>query len=285
MSRLAEYAELVKLPHTLFALPFALAGALLGAGGLPPLAVAGWVVVAMVGARTAGMAFNRLADRRFDAANPRTADRALPAGRVRPAEAWALVAGGVGLFLLACWALNGWTLALAPLALALVLGYSLTKRFTHGSHLVLGAALALAPFGGWLASRGTPAGFPWPLSLAVLAWVAGFDTLYACLDVDFDRRAGLYSLPARFGPAGALALARWFHALAFAGFVATGWWADLGWPWWLGLSGAGVALVAQHALVKPGDLSRMQLAFFTLNAGVSTVLLLATWASLTPWGR
>jgi 4-hydroxybenzoate polyprenyltransferase len=170
MSRAAEYAELIKLPHTLFALPFALVGALLGAQGAPSPAVLAWVLVAVLGARTAAMAFNRLVDRRFDAANLRTADRALATGRVRPAEAWAIVLGGSALLLLACARLNPWTLRLGPLALVLVLGYSLTKRFTAGSHLVLGAALALAPFGGWLAASATPAGYPWPLSLALLGW-------------------------------------------------------------------------------------------------------------------
>nr|HRC86555.1 4-hydroxybenzoate octaprenyltransferase [Thermoanaerobaculia bacterium] len=217
---------------------------------------------------------------RFDAANPRTADRALAAGRLGRAEAWALVSGGSGLFLLAAASLNRWTLLLAPFALALAFGYSFTKRFTRFCHVVLGAALAVAPFGGWLATRGTPAGYPWALSLGVVAWVAGFDTLYACLDVDFDRRAGLASLPAKLGPAAALQLARGFHLVAFLAFAAAGFATELAWPFWVGLGLSGVALLVQHSLVRPQDLSRLQLAFFTCNAAISTTLLVAIFAAL-----
>lgn len=280
LGRIRVYLELVKFQHTLFALPFALMGTFLGAGGLPPARMLGWVVVAMVGARTAAMAFNRLADRRFDAANPRTSNRALPAGLARPAEAWAMVAGGGALFLLACERLGPWPLALAAPVLALAFGYSLTKRFTWASHLVLGTVLALAPFGGWLAASGTPTGYPWPLSAAVVLWVAGFDVLYACLDVDFDRRTGLHSLPARLEPRRALALARLFHLLAFAGFVAAGFQAGLGTAYFIGLALCGAALATQHLLVRPDDLSRVQLAFFTLNAAISVTLFAAAWVAL-----
>lgn len=280
--RVSSYARLVQLQNTLFALPFALAGAFLGARGLPDLRAFLAVAAAMVGLRTAAMAFNRVVDRRFDAQNPRTAARELPAGRVSLAEAWAMIALGLALFLAACWALNGWTLALAPLAIALTFGYSLTKRFTSGSHLVLGAALALAPFGGYLSTHGSPAGFPWALAGAVLFWVAGFDVLYSCLDADFDRRIGLHSLPARFGRGGALRLARLFHLAAFLLFVLAGRSADLGAAWWIGLTLAAAAFVAQHALVRPDDLARVQVAFFHLNAAVSTTLFLATWLAVAP---
>lgn len=280
--RATTYAGLVQFQNTLFALPFALAGAFLGARGVP-----GWrpflaVALAMFGLRTAAMAFNRWVDRRFDAANPRTAARELPAGRVSGHEVWAMIGLGLALFLAACRALNGWTLALAPLAIALTFGYSLTKRFTSGSHLVLGAALALAPFGGYLATHGSPNGFPWALAGAVLFWVAGFDVFYSCLDADFDRRIGLHSLPARFGRSGALRLARLFHVAAFALFALAGWSADLGAPWWIGLALAAAAFVLQHALVRPDDLGRVQLAFFHLNAAVSTTLFLATWLAVAP---
>jgi 4-hydroxybenzoate polyprenyltransferase len=226
------------------------------------------------------MAFNRLADRRFDGANPRTAGRALPAGLARPAEAWALVTAGAGLFLLACWRLGPLPLALAGPVLALAFGYSLTKRFTWASHLVLGVVLALAPFGGWLAASGTAAGYPWPLSAAVVLWVAGFDVLYACLDVDFDRRSGLHSLPARLGRRRALALARLLHLAAFAGFLAAGLGTGLGAAYFAGLALCGAALAIQHLLVRPDDLSRVQLAFFTLNAAISVTLFAAAWAAL-----
>jgi 4-hydroxybenzoate polyprenyltransferase len=280
VERIRVYLELVKFQHTLFALPFALMGALLGAGGVPPARVLGWVVAAMVGARTAAMAFNRIADRRIDGDNPRTASRALPAGLARPVEAWAMVAGGSALFLLACRELGAWPLALALPVLALAFGYSLTKRFTWTSHLVLGTVLALAPFGGWLATSGTPGGYPWPLSVALVLWVAGFDVLYACLDVDFDRRAGLHSLPARLGPRRALALARLFHLAAFAGFLSAGLDAGLGTAYFAGLALCGVALTIEHLLVRPDDLSRVQLAFFTLNAAISATLFAASWLAL-----
>jgi 4-hydroxybenzoate polyprenyltransferase len=278
--RAATYAEMVKLQHALFALPFALAGALLGARGIPDGRTLAAVVAAMVGLRSAAMAFNRWVDRRFDAANPRTAGRELPTGRVSPRETAALIAGGLALFLAACALLGRWPLALAPLAIAVTFGYSWTKRFTAGSHLVLGAALALAPFGGYLAAHAAPGGYPWALSGAVLFWVAGFDVLYACLDAEFDVAAGLHSIPARLGKRGALRLARLFHALAFALFAAAGAAAGLGPPWWIGLALAGLALVAQHVVVSPDDLSRVQLAFFRLNAAVSITLLVATWLAL-----
>lgn len=280
--RVSTYAGLVQLQNTLFALPFALAGAFLGARGLPGLSAFVAVAAAMLGLRTAAMAFNRVVDRSFDAANPRTAARELPSGRVSMAEAWTLIVLGLALFLVACRALNGWTLALAPLAIFLAFGYSLTKRFTAASHLVLGAALALAPFGGYLATHGSPEGFPWPLSGAVLFWVAGFDVLYSCLDADFDRRIGLHSLPARFGRRGALLLARLFHLAAFLLFALAGRQAGLGAPWWIGLALAAAAFVVQHGLVRPDDLSRVQLAFFQLNAVVSTALFLATWLAVAP---
>ena len=280
--RASIYASLVQLQNTVFALPFALAGAFLGARGIPGLRAFIAVGAAMLGLRTAAMAFNRVVDRRFDAANPRTAARELPSGSVSMAEAWMLIVLGLALFLAACRALNGWTLALAPLAIGLTFGYSLTKRFTSGSHLVLGAALALAPFGGYLATHGSPWGFPWALSGAVLFWVAGFDVLYSCLDADFDRRIGLHSLPARFGRRGALRLARWFHLAAFLLFALAGREAGLGAPWWIGLGLAAAAFVVQHGLVRPDDLSRVQFAFFQLNAVVSTALFLATWLAVAP---
>lgn len=280
--RVATYARLVQLQNTLFALPFALAGAFLGARGVPRAGAFLAVAAAMLGLRTAAMAFNRVADRRFDAANPRTAGRELPSGSVSLPAAWSLIVLGLVLFLAACRALNGWTIALAPLAIALTFGYSLTKRFTSASHLVLGAALALAPFGGYLATHGSPDGFPWALAAAVLFWVAGFDVLYSCLDADFDRRAGLHSLPARFGRRGALLLARLFHLTAFLLFALAGRSAGLGTPWWIGLALAALAFVVQHAVVRPDDLSRVQLAFFHLNAAVSTALFFATWLAVAP---
>jgi len=204
LGTLRTMLEMIKFEHTLFALPFAFLGMLLAAGGWPSWRVVFWIVVAMIGARSAAMGFNRLADRSIDAANPRTSSRALPAGLVSPAAVALFVAASAALLVLAAWQLNPLALALSPLALAIVLGYSYTKRFTWASHLVLGLSLSGAPLGAWIAVRGDVTAVPLLLSAAVLLWVAGFDILYALQDLDFDRRSGLHSIPARFGVRGAL---------------------------------------------------------------------------------
>lgn len=280
MKRFRLWLETIKVSHSVFALPFALMGAFLAADGPPGGWVALWTVVAAVAARTAAMTFNRLVDRHFDAVNPRTATRALATGAISPGEAWAVVAVSAAVFVAACAALNPLTLRLAPGVLALTLGYSLTKRFTALAHLVLGAALALAPLGGWVAVSGSLAGYPAVLSAAVLLWVAGFDIVYACLDDAFDRSAGLHSIPSRLGRPAALGLARAFHLLAFAGFAWTGWRFGLGLPYAVGLVAAGAALAYEHAIVNPRDLSRLQVSFLTMNGLVSAVLFAATWLSL-----
>ena len=272
--------EMIKFEHTVFALPFALMGAFLARRGVPAAATFAWVVLAMVGARTAAMAFNRIVDRKFDAANPRTADRALPAGAVGLWEAWAMVAGFGLLFFFACANLNRLTLLLSPFALALTFFYSLTKRFTWLCHVVLGLALAFSPLGGWVAVRGTLFDFPFVLSLAVLFWVAGFDAVYACLDADFDRKAGLCSLPARFGRQATFRLAVAFHVAAFLLFVLTGIVAELNYVYFLGVALTAGALFYQHLVVNPKDLSRIQLSFFTMNGLISLTLFVATWLSL-----
>lgn len=280
MPRLKLWLETIKISHSVFALPFALMGAFLAAGGPPGWRVAGWTVVAAVAVRTAAMTFNRLVDRRLDAANPRTAARALATGAIPAWEGWLVVAASAGVFVAACAALNPLTLRFAPVVLLLTLGYSLTKRFTALAHLVLGSALALAPLGGWIATAGTLAGYPAALSAAVVFWVAGFDVVYACLDEAFDRKAGLHSIPARLGKARALRLARAFHVAAFAGFAWTGWHLGLGLPYAIGLALAGLALSCEHAIVRPDDLSRIQASFLTMNGLVSAVLFAATWLSL-----
>lgn len=272
--------EMIKFEHTVFALPFALMGAFLAGRGAPDGATFAWVVLAMTGARTAAMGFNRIADRRFDAANPRTADRALPAGSVRLIEAWLMVAVSSLLFFFACANLNRLTLWLSPLALGLTFLYSLTKRFTWLCHVVLGIALAFSPLGGWVAVRGDLAGFPWVLSLGVLFWVAGFDTVYACLDADFDRAAGLFSLPARFGRERAFKLAVCLHVVAFLLFVATGIAAHLNAFYYSGVGLTAAALFYQHLVVNPRDLSRIQLSFFTMNGIISLTLFIAAWLAL-----
>ena len=272
--------EMIKFGHTVFALPFALIGAFLAKRGVPDGVTFGWIILAMVGARTAAMGFNRIADRKFDAANPRTADRAIPAGAVRLVEAWAMVVLFTVLYFVACYELNPLTLLLSPFALGLTFLYSLTKRFTWLCHVVLGLALAFSPLGGWVAVKGTLSDFPVVLSLGVLFWVAGFDTVYACLDADFDRQAGLYSLPSRFGRETAFRFAVFFHVMAFLLFILTGIVSGLNFYYYVGIALTAGALFFQHLAVNPKDLSRIQLSFFTMNGLISLTLFVATWLSL-----
>jgi 4-hydroxybenzoate polyprenyltransferase len=280
LKKIAVLLEMVKFKLTVFAMPFALMGAFLAGRGAPHGMVIFWVVLAMVGARTCAMGFNRIADRHFDHANPRTASRALPAGVVSLAEAWAMVILAGLLFFFACYNLNDLTLKLAPLALALTLFYSLTKRFTSLCHLVLGVALAFSPLGGWVAVSGSLTGFPWVLSLGVLFWVAGFDAIYACLDADFDRGAGLYSLPSRLGRENAFRLAQGFHLVAFVFFTLTGMRVQLNHWYYVGIALTAALLFSQHRMVNPRDLARIQGSFFSLNGVISLTLFAATWLAL-----
>lgn len=265
--------EMIKIEHTLFALPFALLGAIAAARGIPEAWTLLWITIAMVGARSAAMAFNRLVDRHFDAANPRTATRALPAGDVSVGFVRAFTIVSVAVFVAAAAMLNWLTLALSPVALVSVLGYSFTKRFTSMAHIALGWALSIAPAGAWIAVRGELSIEPILLSAAVMLWTGGFDVLYACQDAEFDRSAGLYSIPSRVGVAKALWIARGLHVLMFAALIA--FWALTG-SGLLGLSGViatGALLVFQHSIVRANDLSRLNAAFFTTNAFVSVILL------------
>ena len=265
---------MIKIEHTLFALPFAFLGALLAANGLPTLRQVLWIIVAMVGARSAAMAFNRIADRNIDARNPRTATRAIPAGLLSVGFVWAFTIISAAVFLIAAAMLNRLTLLLAPVALASVLLYSFTKRWTQFSHIVLGWCLAIAPTGAWIAVRGE-FGSPVPLllSLVVLLWTAGFDILYACQDYDFDRREGLRSIPARVGISRALWIARALHAAAFLALVSLYVLTGLGPLAFAGVIATGALLVYQHRLVRADDLGRLNAAFFTTNAFVSVILL------------
>ncbi|HJT67437.1 MAG TPA: UbiA-like polyprenyltransferase, partial [Pyrinomonadaceae bacterium] len=266
--------EMIKIEHTLFALPFALLGALLAANGLPTVRQVLWIVVAMVGARSAAMAFNRIADRNFDARNPRTATRAIPAGLLSVGFVWAFTIVSAAVFLLAAAMLNRLTLILAPVALASVLLYSFTKRWTQFSHLVLGWRLSIAPTGAWIAVRGEiGSAAPLLLSLVVLLWTAGFDVLYACQDYDFDRREGLRSIPARVGVERALWISRGLHAGAFVALLALYLVTNLGPLAFAGVIATGALLIYQHRLVRSDDLGRLNAAFFTTNAFVSVILL------------
>jgi 4-hydroxybenzoate polyprenyltransferase len=298
-ARLKVVLQMIRFEHTLFALPFAFMGMLLAAGGWPPWPTVGWIVLAMVGARSAAMGWNRLVDRRIDAENPRTAGRALPAGLVTPGFVAGFVAASAALLLVAAWRLNPLALALAPVALAVLLVYSYTKRFTWASHLVLGLALAGAPLGAWIAVRGEVGAVPLLLGGAVLLWVAGFDILYALQDLDFDRRAGLFSVPARFGVRAALWTSALLHAAMLGllawlprlyqppappggggtGAVAAGTAVGpvgLGAAYWVGWAGCLGLIAYQHAVVRPGDLSRLDAAFFQANGALSVWLFVAT---------
>lgn len=266
---------MIKFEHTLFALPFAFLGAVLAANGLPTWWQCFWIAAAMVGARSAAMTFNRIVDRDIDGRNPRTASREIPSGKLSVRFAWAFFFVSVAVFIFAAYSLNWLTFVLSPIALASVLGYSYAKRYTSLAHLLLGWSLAISPTAAWIAVRGAiDSEVPLLLSLVVLMWTAGFDVLYACQDYDFDREAGLRSIPARFGIRNSLLIARFFHLQAFIVLVLLYLVSDLAWPALVGVVAVGLLLIYQHTLVKADDLSRMNAAFFTTNAFVSVILFL-----------
>src|ERR1051325_2440687 len=266
--------EMIKIEHTLFALPFAFLGAVLAARGIPTAGQIIWITVAMVGARSTAMAFNRIADKDYDARNPRTKMRAIPAGLLSVAFVAVFTVISAAVFFVAAAMLNRLTLLLSPIALASVILYSYTKRWTLLSHLVLGWCLAIAPTGAWVAVRGAiDSPIPLLLSLLVMLWTAGFDVLYACQDYEFDRREGLYSIPAQFGIARSLWISRALHVGAFATLVALYFLTHLGMPAIIGVVATGALLIYQHMLVRADDLSRLNAAFCTTNAFVSVILL------------
>ena len=278
--RVLAYGRMIRFSHTVFALPFALTSAALAAqGGGIRAGQALWIVVAMVGARSAAMGFNRLADHAIDARNPRTAGRELPKGVLSRGEVWGFVLVSAGALVLAAGMLNPLCLALSPVALVIVFAYSYTKRFTALSHLVLGLALGVAPVGAWLAIRGSFHLVPIVLALAVLAWVAGFDTIYACQDAGVDRQQGLFSLPARLGVRGALRVARGLHAVSVALLASLYWLAPLHPLYLAGAAAVAGLLVYEHSLVRATDLSRVMQAF-NLNGWVSLGYFAATLAAV-----
>lgn len=272
-----KFGRMVKFEHTIFALPFALAAAAIAARGhgISVARVAG-IVVAMAAARTAAMGFNRIADRHIDARNPRTAKREIPTGAVSIRAAWTLTLTSAAVFVLAAAALGPLCLALSPVALALLFGYSYTKRFTFLCHLFLGLAIAAGPGGAWIAVRGDFGWAPGLLMIAVASWIGGFDILYALSDRDFDRAAGLHSIPARFGVTGALIISGALHAITVAALLALASVAGLGLPYLAGVLVTAALLVYEHAIVRPGDLSRLDVAFFNLNGYVSVAFFFAT---------
>jgi 4-hydroxybenzoate polyprenyltransferase len=270
--------EMIKVEHSVFALPFALTGAMLAAEGWPAWRQVFWIVVAMVGARSAAMTFNRIADREFDARNPRTEKRALPAGHLTLGFAVAFTVMSAALLVLAAWELNPLAFKLSPVALALLLLYSYTKRFTLLSHIVLGMCLGLSPVAAWIALRGDVSWAVIILGAAVTLWVAGFDIIYACQDVEFDHTVDLHSIPKKFGVAASLYASAALHVLMLALLVEVALMSGLGWIALAGLVAVAALLAYEHLLVKPSDLSRINAAFFTINGYIS-VLFFLTWAA------
>jgi len=273
MEKVRVFCEAIKVSHSIFALPFAVASAFIASGGWPQLRLLALIVAAVVLARTSAMAFNRWADARIDLENPRTRGRAVPAGLLGRSTMLAAAALSALGFVGICAAINPLAFALSPVALGVILGYSFTKRFTWLSHAVLGLALGLSPMGAWVAVRGEVAVLPALLGLAVLLWTAGFDIIYACQDTDFDVRSGLHSIPARFGNRRALRLSKALHVAVVILLAAVGVIAGLRWPYALGVACVAVLLVREHSVVSPEDLSRVDMAFFTLNGLVSLVFM------------
>jgi 4-hydroxybenzoate polyprenyltransferase len=270
-----HFLEAIKVEHTVFALPFAYLGMVLAARGWPGWRIFAWITIAMVAARTAAMAANRLIDRHLDARNPRTAGRHLPRGLLAPRDLRLATLASAAIFLLAAWRLGPLCLALAPVALVFLVGYSYTKRFTWTSHWILGFTDGAAAAGAWIAVRGRMEAPAWLLWLAVTVWIAGFDLLYACQDVEFDRREGLRSVPARFGIPAALGAARACHLLTAASLAAAGILCGLGLAWWLGWLVVSGLLVYEHSLVSADDLSRLDTAFFNVNGYISVITCVA----------
>jgi 4-hydroxybenzoate polyprenyltransferase len=286
-NRIRVVLEMIKFEHSVFALPFALTGALLAARvarhGWPTLGQVAWIVVAMVAARSAAMTVNRIVDLRYDRENPRTSKRALATGDLSVSFAWTFTIAAVAIFFLAAWRLNRLTLELAPLALAILFFYSFTKRFTNWSHLFLGFALGVSPAAAWIAVTGQLDPRIVILCAAVTLWVGGFDVLYACQDVDYDRQAGLFSVPKRFGIARALSIARYMHfgVVALLAWLAASF--ALPWPAWLGIAVVAALLAYEHSLVKANDLSRLDAAFFAVNGYISLLFLLFWGVAAAVW--
>jgi 4-hydroxybenzoate polyprenyltransferase len=287
-NRIRVVLEMIKFEHSVFALPFALTGALLAARvsrhGWPTLWQVVWIVVAMVAARSAAMTINRIVDLRYDRENPRTSKRALATGDLSVSFAWLFTIIAVGVFLVAAWQLNRLALELAPVALAVLFFYSFTKRFTNWSHLFLGFALGISPAAAWIAVTGGLDLRILILCAAVTLWVGGFDVLYACQDVDYDRSAGLFSVPKRFGIARALLIARGMHVgvVVLLAWLAASF--ALPWPAWAGIAVVAALLAYEHSLVKADDLSKLDAAFFAVNGYISLLFLLF-WGAATAFWR
>ncbi|MGC2063407.1 MAG: UbiA-like polyprenyltransferase [Thermodesulfovibrionales bacterium] len=274
--RLTLYLRMIKFSHSIFALPFALTAALIAASGIPPLKQIFWIIVAMVGARSGAMGLNRVIDRQIDRANPRTANREIPRGIISAGETVVFVVISFSFLILAAYMLNPLCLVLSPAAICVLFIYSYTKRFTWAAHFVLGLAISAAPLGAWVAVRGSFNPGILPLALAVIFWLAGFDVLYALQDLEFDRNHGLYSIPQRFGIKKALYLARGFHLVSFLLLGTTGLIFRLGLFFWAGMVIVAGLFIYEHSLVRQGDLSKLDMAFFNMNGYISMTVFLFT---------
>ena len=274
IKKLLLVLELIKFQHTIFALPFAFLGALLASREIPPWQTSAWILVAMIGARSAAMAFNQLADHQFDALNPRTQSRVLPTSQISRGFVSLFTVISTALFFFSAWNLNQLALLLTLPAIAIIFAYSFTKRVTFLSHLFLGLSLAIAPVGGWVAVNGSLELEPFLIGISVMFWVSGFDIIYACQDLEFDRKMGLNSIPQRFGILVSLRIAKIFH-FAMTGFLLLAFWVSgLSWLSWVGFIVVVISLLYEHSLVKETDLSRINVAFFTVNGFIGIALLL-----------
>ncbi len=280
LNKAVLYLRMIKIEHSVFALPFGLAGAFLAANGFPELEKIFWIVIAIVNARAAAFGFNRIIDREIDAKNPRTANREIPSGKIKLWEAVLFTFICLAIFVYSAWALNPLCFKLSPLAILILFIYSYTKRFTLLCHFVLGIALSLAPLGAWIAIRGS---FDWeivPMVLTVVFWLAGFDTLYALWDVEFDRKFGIYSIPSKLGVKNAIYLSRVFHLIAWSLLVITGIIFNLNVFYWIGMGIVAILFIREHSLVKPDDISKLDIAFFNMNGYISITIFVFTALSL-----
>ncbi len=278
--RVRIFLDMIKFQHTIFALPFAYVGAFLAAKGVPPIGTCVWILLAMAGARTVAMAVNRIVDREYDAENPRTMDRPLVTGAIMEPDAWIMVTVAALVYFIACYNLTTLAFRLSPLILAILVFYSYTKRFTFLCHLFLGLGIGITPTAGWIAVSNSIGITPLLLSLGVMFWIAGFDILYACQDVEFDADRGLHSIPVKLGVKRAFVVSGAFHVIAFGAFMAAGITAGLNWIYYLGMVAVFVLLCLQRMVITPSDLSRMNLAFFRMNAAISIILLVSTSFSI-----
>lgn len=279
IQRVSLYLRMIKFSHSVFALPFALTSALISSEGIPKGRTLFWIIVAMVSARTAAMGINRVIDKEIDRANPRTSNREIPAGKVRPFEAIIFISLSLCIFVLSAYMLNPLCLTLSPIAIGFMFLYSYTKRFTWLSHFILGITISAAPLGAWIAVAGSLDLRVIILALAVIFWLAGFDILYALQDIEFDRSYGLFSIPSRFGIKKAITISRLCHLMTWFLLISTGLFFHLSYPYYIGMALVAFLFIYEHSLVKPHDLSKLDRAFFNMNGYISLTVFLSTLLS------